>query len=125
MTVSLWPVSQRSGGRGGPWDGSNGWRLTTWNCTSWTWMGWASSVKLWSSQISVAPSAGCSVIGSSQPRWTGCPLASWLPAAERLVGPLVDQVQLGTHRHAGEVHDHVGPLSQAHQQLIELHRSGQ
>ena len=39
---------------------------TTWNCTSWMWIGWASSVKLYISQTSVASRAGFSVIGSSQ-----------------------------------------------------------
>ena len=33
-------------------------RFTTWNCTSWMWMGWASSVKLWISQISMESRPG-------------------------------------------------------------------
>ena len=40
------------------------------------WIGWASSVKLWSSQTSVAPTSGNSVGGSSQP--SGFPLPSAL-----------------------------------------------
>ena len=39
--------------------------LTTSKVISWMWIRWASSVKLCSSQISVAPTAGFSVIGSS------------------------------------------------------------
>src|SRR6266487_3169855 len=62
MTVSLRPRSAGSGGRAGP--PSNGCRSTTLNCTSWMWIGCASSVKLWISQTSTESSAGFSVIGS-------------------------------------------------------------
>ncbi|MDX3077798.1 hypothetical protein ACIP98_36875 [Streptomyces sp. NPDC088354] len=35
-----------------------------WDWTSWTWMGWASSVKSWISETSVPAGAGLSVVGS-------------------------------------------------------------
>src|SRR5829696_6325501 len=74
MTVSLRPASQLSGGRGAV--SPIAWRLTTSKVTSCMWIGWASAVKLWSSQTSMAPTAGFSVGGSSQP--SGFPLWSGL-----------------------------------------------
>src|SRR6266545_5960465 len=50
------------------------------------WIGWASSVKLWISQTSVAPNAGFSVMGWSHPRMTGFPASSRVPSSASL-GP--------------------------------------
>ena len=54
--------------------------VETWNCTSWMWIGWASAVKLCSSQTSTASRTGVSVIGSSQSRGTGWPSSSTVPS---------------------------------------------
>ena len=76
MTVSLKPVSQ---GKGSLLPATlvpppNGSRPTTSNFTKWTWIGWASSVKLWIFHSSVAPRAGFSVIRSLQS--SGLPVPS-------------------------------------------------
>src|SRR5262245_33381910 len=51
--------------RPGYWVVSNGWRSRIWNCTRWTWIGWASPVVLMIRQISIAPALGVSVTGSA------------------------------------------------------------
>jgi hypothetical protein len=47
-------------------------------------------------------------------------IGSRYSAAEGLVWSLIDQVQLGSDREAGEVDDHVGSFGQSDQQLVEL-----
>jgi hypothetical protein len=47
------------------------------------------------------------------------------PTSERLIGALVDEVELRPNPEAREVDDDIGPLGQAHEELTELHGSGE
>jgi hypothetical protein len=78
ITVSLGPLSHDSGPRRAPVVMSC--RFSTWNITMWIWIGCESSVKLLISQISVAPSAGFSVIGISHMSGMPLPKRSTVPS---------------------------------------------
>src|SRR6266511_508845 len=106
-TVSLNPVSHASGGRGGPSVRGapappNERRSSTWNCTTCTWIGWASSVKLRNSQISVALRRGFSVTGAIHGNGTGVPSALTVPSIPS-VGASSNAVEVSSLRDSRRV----------------------